>query len=76
MRRSNRGGRYEPPDGKAAVWGTAPYGRDLLPLDSRPEQVLKQISERVFRTGLIFGGSLMLSPQEVLDNRSCKPIAA
>ena len=70
-------GQYsEPPDREATLWDTAPYGRDILPLDSRPEQVLKQIPRRFFRTGLIFGESLMLSPQEVLDNRSCKPIVA
>ena len=35
-------GRNEPPDREATLWDTAPYGRDILPLDSRPEQVLSR----------------------------------
>ena len=36
-------GQYpEPPDGEATLWGTAPYGQDILSLNSRPEQVLSR----------------------------------
>ena len=35
-----------------------------------------QLWEGFFRTGLIFGKSLMLFPQEVRENRSCKPVFA